>query len=106
MVFLNDIGTFTQFGRFPIIDNLQLAWPPYGTFYTLINIDIFLPIFPLLLLLLHLLLLCEECKQHLFNFWRDSRLICIWPLHFMLFDLPRCMMMPVLVKGTWRVADM
>lgn len=34
MVFLNDIGTFTQFGRFPIIDNLQLAWPPYGTFYT------------------------------------------------------------------------
>lgn len=45
MVFLNDIGTFTQFGRFPIIDNLQLAWPPYGTFYTEINIDIFLPIF-------------------------------------------------------------
>lgn len=50
----------------------------------------------------------EECKQHLFNFWRDSRLICIWPLHFMLFDLPRCMMMLVLGtgKGTWRVADM
>lgn len=54
----------------------------------------------LLLLLLHLyllllpllLLLLEECKQHLFNFWRDSRLICICPLHFMLFDLPHCMM--------------
>lgn len=48
-------------------------------------LQLYLLLFPLLLLLL------EECKQHLFNFWRDSRLICICPLHFMLFDLPRCM---------------
>lgn len=49
-------------------------------------LQLYLLLYPLLLLLL------EECKQHLFNFWRDSRLICICPLHFMLFDLPRCMM--------------